>query len=71
MIQLKHLFKWYNVGSTRSFVLKDVSLNIEEGDFISIMGPSGSGKSTLLNIIGMLDEPMRVNTYFKVKMCWS
>ncbi|MBB2952727.1 MULTISPECIES: ABC transporter ATP-binding protein [Sphingobacterium] len=57
MIQLKHLFKWYNVGSTRSFVLKDVSLNIEEGDFISIMGPSGSGKSTLLNIIGMLDEP--------------
>ena len=57
MIQLKHLFKWYNVGSTRSFVLKDVSLNIEEGDFISIVGPSGSGKSTLLNIIGMLDEP--------------
>ncbi|GAA4175068.1 ABC transporter ATP-binding protein [Sphingobacterium sp. ML3W] len=57
MIQLKHLFKWYNVGGTRSFVLKDVSLDIAEGDFISIMGPSGSGKSTLLNIIGMLDEP--------------
>ncbi|MGE8430522.1 MAG: ABC transporter ATP-binding protein [Sphingobacterium sp.] len=57
MIQLKNLFKWYNVGGTRSFVLKDVSLNIAEGDFISIMGPSGSGKSTLLNIIGMLDEP--------------
>ncbi|HAT93309.1 MAG TPA: phosphonate ABC transporter ATP-binding protein, partial [Sphingobacterium sp.] len=46
-----------NVGGTRSFVLKDVSLDIAEGDFISIMGPSGSGKSTLLNIIGMLDEP--------------
>jgi ABC-type lipoprotein export system ATPase subunit len=57
MIQLKNLFKWYNVGGTRSFVLKDVSLAIAEGDFISIMGPSGSGKSTLLNIIGMLDEP--------------
>ncbi|UIR55126.1 ABC transporter ATP-binding protein [Sphingobacterium sp. SRCM116780] len=57
MIQLKHLFKWYNVGAARSFVLKDVSLTIDEGDFISIMGPSGSGKSTLLNIIGMLDEP--------------
>ncbi|MDR3009161.1 MAG: ABC transporter ATP-binding protein [Sphingobacterium sp.] len=57
MIQLKNLFKWYNVGGTRSFVLKDVSLDIAEGDFISIMGPSGSGKSTLLNIIGMLDEP--------------
>ncbi|WP_286832121.1 ABC transporter ATP-binding protein [Sphingobacterium sp. UBA6308] len=57
MIQLKNLFKWYNVGGTRSFVLKDVSLDIAEGDFISIMGPSGSGKSTLLNITGMLDEP--------------
>ncbi len=57
MIQLKNLFKWDNVGGTRSFVLKDVSLDIAEGDFISIMGPSGSGKSTLLNIIGMLDEP--------------
>jgi ABC-type lipoprotein export system ATPase subunit len=57
MIQLKNLFKWYNVGGTRSFVLKDVSLDIAEGDFISIMGPSGSGKSTLLNIIGMLYEP--------------
>lgn len=65
MIQLKHLFKWYNVGSTRSFVLKDVSLNIEEGDFISIMGPSGSGKSTLLNIIGMLDEPDEGEYFFQ------
>ena len=65
MIQLKNLFKWYNVGSTRSFVLKDVSLNIEEGDFVSIMGPSGSGKSTLLNIIGMLDEPDEGEYLFK------
>ncbi|MEJ5089720.1 ATP-binding cassette domain-containing protein [Sphingobacterium faecium] len=65
MIQLKHLFKWYNVGSTRSFVLKDVSLNIEEGDFISIMGPSGSGKSTLLNIIGMLDAPDEGEYFFQ------
>lgn len=65
MIQLKHLFKWYNVGSTRSFVLKDVSLTIEEGDFISIMGPSGSGKSTLLNIIGMLDAPDEGEYFFQ------
>ncbi|MGB3066127.1 ABC transporter ATP-binding protein [Sphingobacterium thalpophilum] len=64
MIQLKNLFKWYNVGGTRSFVLKDVSLDIAEGDFISIMGPSGSGKSTLLNIIGMLDEPDEGDYYF-------
>ena len=57
MIQLKNIFKWYNVGGTKSFILKDINLVIEEGDFVSIMGPSGSGKSTLLNIIGMLDEP--------------
>ncbi|WGQ16187.1 ABC transporter ATP-binding protein [Sphingobacterium faecium] len=65
MIQLKHLFKWYNVGSTRSFVLKDASLTIEEGEFISIMGPSGSGKSTLLNIIGMLDAPDEGEYFFQ------
>jgi len=57
MIRLKNIFKWYNIGGTKSFILKDINLTIEEGDFVSIMGPSGSGKSTLLNIIGMLDEP--------------
>ena len=57
MIQLEHIFKWYNVGGTRSFILKDINFTIQEGEFISIMGPSGSGKSTLLHILGMLDEP--------------
>ena len=57
MIQLKNIYKWYQSGINRTFVLKDIDLQVEEGDFISIMGPSGSGKSTLLNIIGMLDEP--------------
>lgn len=57
MIQLEHISKWYNTGSARTFVLKDINLTIEEGEFVSIMGPSGSGKSTLLNIIGMLDAP--------------
>jgi len=57
MIQLQKIYKWHNTGSNRVFILKDINLNIEQGDFISIMGPSGSGKSTLLNIIGMLDEP--------------
>lgn len=57
MIKLENIFKWYSIGGSRSYVLKDVNLNIEEGDFVSIMGPSGSGKSSLLNIIGMLDEP--------------
>lgn len=57
MIQLEHISKWYNTGNARTFVLKDINLKIDEGEFLSVMGPSGSGKSTLLNIIGMLDAP--------------
>ncbi len=57
MLELKNVSKWYNTGSNRTFILKDINLEVKEGEFISIMGPSGSGKSTLLNIIGMLDDP--------------
>ncbi len=57
MLQLKNIFKWVNTGSNRTFILKDINLSVNQGEFISIMGPSGSGKSTLLNVIGMLDEP--------------
>lgn len=55
LLQLKNIYKWVNSGSHRIFLLKDINLEVEEGEFISIMGPSGSGKSTLLNVIGMLD----------------
>ena len=55
MLELKHIYKWFNTGNNRTFLLKDINLQIGEGEFVSIMGPSGSGKSTLLNIIGMLD----------------
>lgn len=64
MIQLEKIFKWHNAGNNRVFILKDINLSIQEGEFISIMGPSGSGKSTLLNIIGMLDEASEGNYYF-------
>ncbi|HTB26194.1 MAG TPA: ABC transporter ATP-binding protein [Puia sp.] len=57
MIKLEHISKWINQGNIRNFILKDINLNIGEGEFVSVMGPSGSGKSTLLNIIGMLDTP--------------
>jgi putative ABC transport system ATP-binding protein len=56
LLELKNIFKWVTVGGTRTFILKDVNLKVNEGDFISVMGPSGSGKSSLLNVIGMLDD---------------
>jgi len=56
LLELNNIFKWVNSGGQRIFLLKDINLEVQEGDFISIMGPSGSGKSTLLNVIGMLDD---------------
>ncbi|MFX3623264.1 MAG: ABC transporter ATP-binding protein [Ectobacillus sp.] len=57
MISLKHIYKTYKQGPLEVPVLHDISVNIEDGEFVSIMGPSGSGKSTLMNIIGCLDRP--------------
>ena len=56
MIELQHLSKWITVGGAKTYLLKDINLTIQQGEFISVMGPSGSGKSTLLNVLGMLDE---------------
>ena len=55
LLKLNNIYKWVNQGGKRVFLLNDLNLKVEEGEFISIMGPSGSGKSTLLNVIGMLD----------------
>jgi putative ABC transport system ATP-binding protein len=57
MIKLRNIDKFYENKYQRSFVLKDVSIDIAQGEFLTIMGPSGAGKSTLLNVIGLLDEP--------------
>nr|WP_236970159.1 ABC transporter ATP-binding protein [Membranihabitans marinus] len=56
MIELKNIKKAYKTDFTNLQVLKGIDLDIEEGEFVSIMGSSGSGKSTLLNILGILDE---------------
>ena len=64
MLSLQHVTKYYQVGGNKNLILNDISLDVDQGEFISIMGPSGSGKSTLLNIIGMLDEPSQGYHYF-------
>ncbi len=56
ILDLHGIYKSYGIGQYAVPVLKDVSLEVEEGDYIAIMGPSGSGKSTLMNIIGCLDR---------------
>jgi len=56
LLELNNIYKWVTQGGNRIFLLKDINLKVEEGEFISIMGPSGAGKSTLLNVIGMLDN---------------
>ena len=57
MITLKNIYKYYDSKYQRTFVLKNIDLQVSEGEFVSVIGPSGSGKSTLLNIIGLLDSP--------------
>lgn len=56
LMHLKNLERFYQTGPARSWVLRRIGVEIQEGEFITVMGPSGSGKSTLLNIIGMLDN---------------
>jgi ABC-type lipoprotein export system ATPase subunit len=57
MIKLIDITKFYSSGFVKTFVLRDINLDIKEGEFVTIMGPSGAGKSTLLYILGMLDAP--------------
>lgn len=64
MIKMSNIMKYYPAGFGKTFVLRDINLQIDPGEFVSIMGPSGSGKSTLLHIMGMLDDPSDGEYYF-------
>ena len=56
ILELHNIYKTYIQGKMEVPVLKDISLSVDEGEYVAIMGPSGSGKTTLMNIIGCLDR---------------
>lgn len=72
IIELEDVSKLYGFGDAATVALDEVSLSIEQGEFVAVMGPSGSGKSTLMNIIGLLDRPshgsFRLNTRAVAKL---
>ena len=63
LIELRKVSKIYDLGEVKVEALKDVSLDIQKGEFVALIGPSGSGKSTLMNIIGCLDHPSKESSY--------
>lgn len=64
MIRLENIDRSFRSGFSRTFILNNITLSIEEGEFVTIMGPSGAGKSTLLNILGMLENSTEGTYHF-------
>jgi ABC-type lipoprotein export system ATPase subunit len=64
MIKLRGVTKYYSTGYVKTFVLRNITLDFAEGEFVTVMGPSGAGKSTLLHILGMLDTPSEGEYFF-------
>lgn len=64
MIQLRNIEKYYEHGAQKTYILRRITFDVREGEFLSIMGPSGSGKTTLLHILGMLDSAWTGEYYF-------
>ena len=64
MISLRNVDKYYETGPVKTYVLRRITLDVAEGEFVSVMGPSGSGKSTLLHVIGMHDSAWSGEYFF-------
>lgn len=64
LIKLNDIVKYYSTGFIKTYVLRNICVEIDEGEFVTVMGPSGAGKSTLLHIIGMLDIQSSGEYYF-------
>ena len=64
LLNIEQASKVIKSGGNQIHILDQINFNVQEGEFISLMGPSGSGKSTLLNVVGLLDNPTKGELYF-------
>ena len=71
LIEVKNLSKLYGSGEAEITALKNINLNIEQGEFVAIVGPSGSGKSTLLHLLGGVDKPSSGEVIIKVESIYK
>jgi putative ABC transport system ATP-binding protein len=64
MIEVVNVWKVYRIGKVEYPALRGVTMSVEKGEFLCIVGPSGSGKSTLINILGAMDRPTKGEVFF-------
>jgi len=67
VVKVENVDKVYRIGKTQIYALRDITMELQKGEFVAVMGPSGSGKTTLLNLIGALDRPTRGKIYIEGK----